>query len=156
MKKPVTKKSPTPQVPALPGMTPLGLPEKPVVTYVPMIAEALWIDGQVPRVILKNRFALALELPFRFGRAGTYFKRFGVLAVPRGQEGRRVMDGPMVPGPWADTFGLCTVIDNFPEKRAAERATDIVVTDGRLIEIDRVTYRAKVYDREYINLVEVK
>jgi hypothetical protein len=70
-------------------------------------------------------------------------RRFGVGGIPKGQTGRKISQGPLVPGPWAFTFGLCTVIDNYGgtgaeiernEKANREHAVldgDIVVFDGR-------------------------
>lgn len=67
-------------------------------------------------------------------------ERFGLGAIPRGATGRQVHGGPLVPGPWAFAYQLGTVIDCYPERRAAEYAKDVVVADGFTLTIDRVTY----------------
>lgn len=55
-------------------------------------------------------FVLALEKK-PFGEAN----RYGICFIPRGDSGRQVYQGPMVPGPWAQTYGLSTVIAANPE-----------------------------------------
>lgn len=40
---------------------------------------------------------------------GTY-RRYHAREIPAGEEARQVSGGPMVPGPWAYTYGLCSVI----------------------------------------------
>lgn len=83
-------------------------------------------------------------------------KRFGVGAIPEGAAARKVYQGPLIAGPWAFTFGLAVVIDNYPERRAAERAKDFEVDEGSLVEIEYKVYQVKVVRREYINLVPVE
>ena len=41
--------------------------------------------------------------------------RWGICFIPKGSEGRRVYQGPMEPGPFADPFGLATCIAANPE-----------------------------------------
>ena len=106
--------------------------------------------------------------PARDGEIKTYHTlqlkntrhRFGIGCVQRGEEARREFQGPMVPGPWAYTYGLCTVIDNYggTGRESAEKlaeGTEHIVEDGNLLEIDDVVYEVNVYRREYIRLVEV-
>ena len=45
------------------------------------------------------------------------------------------------------------VIDNYPERRKAERDRDILVSEGSMLLIDGVTYRVCVERREFISLV---
>jgi len=82
------------------------------------------------------------------------FHRFGLGFVAEGDEGRQEMHGPLVPGPWAYAFGLCTVIDNYggTGREAAEReeaglehevsAGDVVVVGGHryTVRIERGQY----------------
>lgn len=79
-------------------------------------------------------------------------KRFGIGCIPEGASGRKVYQGPEVAGPWAFTFGLCTVIDNHPARRAAERDADVLVQDGTALEIDGTVYTVRVVRREFIEL----
>lgn len=89
--------------------------------------------------------------------------RNGITIVQRGESGRKVEQGPLVPGPWADTFGLCTVMAANPEhgtsaEMARLRGQGLVydVRSGDLLCIDGVIYRVKVYRRQYIALTEVE
>jgi len=43
-------------------------------------------------------------------------KRFGIGLVPPGREARQVFEGPMVPGPWAYTYGLGVCICADPRR----------------------------------------
>lgn len=76
-------------------------------------------------------------------------KRYGIGAVPRGSEARKVQDGPMVRGPWAYVYGLGVVMDNHGGT-GAERArklaegTEHDVAEGDLLEIDGVTYQIRI------------
>jgi len=93
-----------------------------------------------------------LALPYR-----GYFKRFAVGVVVKGAEGRRDFGGPMVPGPWAYAFGLCTVIDNHGGTGAeAERNraanTEHTINDGDLLELDGNVYKIRVVGREHLKL----
>lgn len=115
-------------------------------------------DGEV----LATNHVLALR--------GTY-KRFGIGAVPRGKEGRRVSHGALVPGPWAFTFGLATVLAANPAmSTGAERQRNIAagieheVEAGDQIRFDDVTYLVTITDGfgktfgplEFITLVPVE
>ena len=115
--------------------------------HIQMDAKVDHIDGHAPHVTLEGRVDLQIE--------GTYF-RHGVGAVPRGAEGRKVQDGPMVAGPWAYAYGLSSCLSSsaaMREQDAARRATDVVVTDGTRLLIDGVSYTVKIVRREYIELV---
>jgi hypothetical protein len=79
-------------------------------------------------------------------------KRFGVGAIPFGGEGRKVDGGPMVPGPWAFTYGLATVIDDRPDLRKAERDADVLVDEGTVLSIDTKLYKVRIVRREFIEL----
>ena len=75
--------------------------------------------------------------------------RFGVGFIPEGSEGRQVKYGPMVPGPWAFAFGLCSVIDNFggtgaERKRNLAAGTEHDVEDGDSVTIDGVEFVVRV------------
>ena len=115
--------------------------------HIKMDAEVNYVDGHAPTVSLKGRVDLHIE--------GTYH-RHGVGAVPRGAEGRKVQDGPMVAGPWAYTYGLSSCLSSsaaMREQDAERRATDVVVKDGTRLLIDGVSYTVKIVRREYIELV---
>lgn len=73
--------------------------------------------------------------------------RFGVGAVPSGQSARQVDRGPLVEGPWAYTFPLCTVIAADPDqgtfgdmRRLREAGKVHEVQDGDRVTIDGVVY----------------
>ncbi len=79
--------------------------------------------------------------------AGTYY-RHGIGTVRRGEEGRQVSHGPMIPGPWAYAFGLCTVISDPPSNIPEY----IDVSDGEFLTIDGDVYLIRVVRREWIEL----
>lgn len=109
---------------------------------VPMKVKVNYCTGHAPDVSLTTDTVISV--------AG---RRFGIGAVPRGFSGRKVTDGPLVPGPWAYTYGLATVIDNYPERRAAERARDIEVMDEDKLEIDGVWYKVHCTRFGYVDLL---
>jgi hypothetical protein len=66
--------------------------------------------------------------------------------VPRGCEARQIDGGPVVPGPWAFTYGCVAVIDNYGGSRAeidGEEANGGVIRAkvGDRLVIDGVAYR---------------
>jgi len=84
--------------------------------------------------------------PFDYTRvkvAGYSVSAFAVGCVREGESGRQEHQGPLVPGPWAYAFPLCSVIDNYGgtgAEIARERAAgnvidaklgDVLVVDGR-------------------------
>jgi hypothetical protein len=87
-----------------------------------------------------------------------YEIRFGVGEVKPGETGRKVMNGDLVPGPWAYVYGQATVIDNFggtaremEEKR--ERGCVVEARLGDVVEINGRKYRiVKGADRHYVGL----
>lgn len=79
--------------------------------------------------------------------AGTYY-RHKVGVVARGDEGRKVDQGPIVPGPWAYAFGLCTVLSASP----IERDPIIDVEDGDYLSVDGDEYRVRVIRGQWIEL----
>ena len=122
---------------------------------VPLKAEVSYIDGpngDTPRVDLNGTRQLRLK--------GTY-RYFGVGAIPRGGEGRKVDGGPLVPGPWAFAYGLatCLMSDAYAEQKArdeADRQGAIEVEQGSKLLIDGVWYRVDVdYTARHLSLVAV-
>jgi hypothetical protein len=80
-------------------------------------------------------------------------KRFGIGGVPRGQSGRKVFQGPLVEGPWAFAFGLCSVIAANPERgtwgeirRNKEAGIEHDVHEGDELVFDGVRYRIEFTD----------
>ncbi len=74
--------------------------------------------------------------------------RFHIGHVAEGENGRQEYQGPLVPGPWAYGFELCTVIDNHggsarenAEAKAAGRYLD--VADGDVISVAGHRYRVR-------------
>ena len=100
-------------------------------------------------------------------RGTTLTKRFGICFVAEDQEARQEFEGPLVPGPWAQTFGLATAICSDPSlNSSAESArniaagTEAIVADGDLIQIDQHLFRIEIYRdfselRMNLHLVEV-
>lgn len=74
-------------------------------------------------------------------------ERYGVGCVRVGEEGRKIYDGPMVPGPWAYAYRLCTVVACGGEGSRKESEdglaakTEHLFSHGDLIEVDGVTYK---------------
>jgi len=58
--------------------------------------------------------------------------RYGWGLVPEGKEGRKVFQGPMVPGPWGFLYGLCTVMDNHG---GTGREMELLRERGLVIEV---------------------
>lgn len=96
------------------------------------------------------------------GTGRGFNRRFGIGAMPADMSGRQVTGGPLVPGPWAFAFGLCSVIDNHggsareaAEKRAAgtEHVVDFgdeLVIDGHAYTVERIPWSS-----EHVKLVLV-
>jgi len=86
---------------------------------------------------------------------------YGVVVIPAGSSARQVQGGPLVPGPWAATFGLCTVIDNAggtgaEVARETARGDAIRVAAGDTVRLtDAVTVRVTIGRREYPDLTVV-
>ena len=94
--------------------------------------------------------------------AGTRF-RLGIFVVAEGDEARKDFGGPMVPGPWAGTFGLATCMAANPAHgtgaeiaRNKEAGIEHTVKTGDELEIDGNVYTIEVYRREYIALKLVR
>lgn len=91
------------------------------------------------------------------------YHRFGVGMVPEGESARQEFGGPMVPGPWAYTYGpMASVITADPEhstgaemRRKAEAGLVFHVEDGDEVEVQGLLYRAEYYgfQRAYLRLV---
>lgn len=111
-------------------------------TVLRMRPDVNYVEGHAPIVFLKSDTNI---------RLATTFKRFGVGAVPVGGTGRNER-GIEQPGPWAYAFGLCTVIDNNPERRQREYDADVIVDAGTILMIDAKCYKVIVVRGEFIEL----
>lgn len=91
--------------------------------------------------------------------------RFNVGHVPKGEADRQVTHGPLVPGPWAYAFGLCTFIsdsgssaDELDQAKAENRHLE--VADGDLIEVAGNVYKVRYsgfhQEGEHLSLELVK
>ena len=78
--------------------------------------------------------------------------RVAISYVGTGFEGRQESGEPMVPGPWASTFGLGSMLT---AGRVA-REPEITVADGDVLSIDGVDFRVRVYRREYVALDRIE
>jgi len=88
---------------------------------------------------------------------GSCITRFALGVVRRGDDGRREMYGPMIPGPWAYTVPKAGVIDNYGGSRAASdrrltEGTEHTVKNGDQLIIDGETYSVAVRGR-YVDLI---
>ena len=77
--------------------------------------------------------------------------RFNVGHVPVGEESRKEFGGPMVPGPWAYTYGLCSVIDNHGGTgaeiaKAKDEGRGLEVKDGDLLRVAGHVYTVRYSD----------
>lgn len=102
---------------------------------------------------LTSRHVLALR--------GTDY-RAGVGAVARDGWGN-TDNGVATPGPWAYTYGLCTVIAANPEmstgaaiRRNRAEGIEHDVEAGDIVEFDRIRYRVRVERRQYIMLDRIE
>lgn len=74
---------------------------------------------------------------------------WGVMQVAAGDEGRRQHGGPMIPGPWADVWGMPGVIDNHGGSAADMRREDasgllIRCEPGDVLVLDGERYTVEV------------
>ncbi len=80
--------------------------------------------------------------------------------IKAGDSARKVCGGPLVPGPWAYTFGLgaCLTADyeGKAEELAREAQRTIDIESGDLIRVDGNVYRVEIFRREYIKLHPVQ
>ena len=90
------------------------------------------------------------------------YHRLGIGSIPRGSEGRQEMGGPMVPGPWAYTYGKCSSVTSDHQSGSGYETDQLraagkvhAVESGDFIVLDGVCYRAEVFRRQYIRLVMV-
>jgi hypothetical protein len=93
-------------------------------------------------------------------RIANTYDRFHAGAVLAGDEARQVMNGPMVPGPWAYTFGLCITIHNGSaemkrREKEDEESRTVIIKEDDLLEIEGTVYRVQISRREYVNLIAV-
>lgn len=110
-----------------------------------------YTDGQTN---IECREALAL---LKRSTRGDYHIRFGVVATLEGGASRRVTEGPLVPGPHAATFGLCSVIDNHGGTgrdidEAKTAGLWVEVAEGDVLDIEGTLYRIRIVRREYLAL----
>jgi hypothetical protein len=116
---------------------------------VPMVADVNYCEGHEVHVTLKGQRLLAIDS----GRG--YPKYFHVGAIPRGQSGRQVTGGPLVPGPWAFASGRATCLTAnraIAERDAVEEANALHVSDGSKVWIDGVEYTVRIVRGEFIEL----
>lgn len=74
-------------------------------------------------------------------------RRYKMGGVPVGGEGRQEHQGPMVPGPWAYVFELCTVMDDSGTGTSNESAQMRAAgTEHELSAGDRVTFDGQTYE----------
>jgi hypothetical protein len=97
----------------------------------------------------------AFSTEVRMDSGKGYDRRWGVGIVPAGQTGRQTTGGPLVPGPWAYTFGKATVLSAEPMAEAPSVRVewgDTIVLDGVPFEIQPL-WRFGRPDPEYAALI---
>lgn len=77
----------------------------------------------------RQRFSVTTELRYN-GR------QIGVCFIAPDEAGRQVHSGPDVPGPWASTFGIASVISAHP----IPPTPTVEVADGDRVEIEGVVF----------------
>lgn len=89
---------------------------------------------------------------------GTYHKYYAG-HVPEGESAVQEYQGPRVPGPWAYTFHMTSMLTDEPmevkkARRAEEDARTVVVEDGDFIELAGEVYQIRKYRGEstYLDL----
>jgi len=96
---------------------------------------------------------------------GRTLSRFGLCFVPNGSQCRKVCGGPLVPGPWAFHYQLCTVMASNPKYGSGEVSKERVakglehwVSLGDHIKINNLVYRidACSLNKDDITLILVK
>jgi len=81
--------------------------------------------------------------------------------MPRGKSGRKVMNGPLVEGPWAYAFAEAATLSGDGRGTAWEmeqekvRGTLYSTTADEVVEIDGTRYLVKVDQRGYVELDNV-
>lgn len=91
-------------------------------------------------------------------------RRYGVGGIPEGASGRKVHEGPLVPGPWAYLYELATVLDNHggtgaESTRMRAAGTEHVVAIGDAVCFDGCKYEIAATTRwtsEYGGTVYLK
>lgn len=86
---------------------------------------------------------------------------FQVGYVPAGESARKVYQGPLVPGPWAYAYPLCSVISTdggTSAEMAREKAAGLLlhVALGDRIEVEGLAYAVKATDRYNIELIQAR
>ena len=71
---------------------------------------------------------------------------YAVCFIPEGLSARKVHQGPLVPGPWAYSFGLPTVIVASPDGRTP--GPTVEVADGDIINLYYYQFRVGVSRRD--------
>ncbi len=107
--------------------------------------------------MMMNRHGDSLTTHHTLRLRPSIITRFGIGSIGVGQEARKYMNGPLIPGPWAYTFGLSTILDNHggsgrESTDALAAGTEHMVDDGDLLEIDGHTYRIRVIRDKHIAL----
>lgn len=105
--------------------------------------------------------------------SGLNYRRFHVGGIARGNSGRKVYRGPLVPGPWAFAVGLASVIAANPEhgtygeiKRNLAENKEHAVVDGDHVIFDNFEYEIAMVNgfggmrgargSDFINLLPVR
>lgn len=101
-----------------------------------------------------------LKLTYQSITGRETYKRFGLGFVPKGSSARQVTAGPLVPGPWPFSFGLCTVIDNYGgsgRESSENKAKGIEhdVKDGDIVQFGTEKWSVRVVRREFIEFDRV-
>ena len=121
-------------------------------TNIPTVSKTTTYHNGATHTQIRTEHKLVIR-----GAHQSSMNRWGVFAVPRGESGRQVDGGPLVPGPWAGLFQLAGVIDNHGGS-AAESARDRAaglehpVAAGDVVVIDGCSYTVRVDRCGYASL----
>ena len=118
---------------------------------------------RIDRPIDKEDCVTFPHVMFIEGFDGSY-NGYSFLHVDAGMRARKDSGGPLVPGPWAQVYGRCTVIDNHggsaaENARLSETGLIFEAEVGDLIDfVGRAVYRIEraPFDPHYPKLVLVK
>ena len=102
------------------------------------------------RLTTTDRGNGALEVPGEFAYQGEGFG-FGIILVPAGQSARQVSGGPLVPGPWAATYGVGAMLTG--DGRPAPIRTALKTGDRIAFDADPSGVYTVSGDRRTLSLV---
>lgn len=113
------------------------------------------METNVPNIVRATE-ATVIAVPTPRGGS----RRFKVREVPAGRSGRKVDGGPLVPGPWAYAFELCSYVadcgsSGADSQRLASEGNERAYAEGMLIAFQTGTTYATAVQNGYLRLTLV-